>query len=226
MKSQKIKDELVNKILELSQQGKSLSFISNELHISKSTASKYAKVSRSKWSGDWIKEFEEYKLGSGENIDLVNKYLSLSKQKRISVRNNCDIFFIENKKAFLHLAGRHLVAIKKVGGAEIHFCSICKETNVENFYKGQFSLCRKCRNTKNATYRKKNSDTIKKEMGGKCIRCGYDEFISSLAFHHLKDKNPDYRNFGIDELREESQKCILLCMNCHNALHAKEWCIK
>lgn len=70
--------------------------------------------------------------------------------------------------------------------------------------------------------------------GGKCTRCGYNEFISGLDFHHVHGekeatmanllmqaagKRDDYLEMAF----REAKKCILLCRNCHGALHAGEW---
>ena len=60
--------------------------------------------------------------------------------------------------------------------------------------------------------------------GGKCQYCGYDKSLRALQFHHL---DPNIKDFGISEnftrgipkLKEEVDKCILLCSNCHAELH-------
>lgn len=58
-------------------------------------------------------------------------------------------------------------------------------------------------------------------FGGKCIRCGYDECIAALEFHH-RDK--ELKSFTIAasghtrawaRLVEEAKKCDLLCANHH-----------
>lgn len=62
--------------------------------------------------------------------------------------------------------------------------------------------------------------------GGKCKDCGYDKCIACLTFHH---KNPENKLFNVsahlnkkwDVLVKESNKCILLCHNCHMELHYK-----
>lgn len=72
------------------------------------------------------------------------------------------------------------------------------------------------------------------EAGGKCARCGYSEFISGLDFHHTHgDKEATMANLlmqavgkrgdYLDIALREAKKCILLCRNCHGALHASEW---
>lgn len=60
--------------------------------------------------------------------------------------------------------------------------------------------------------------------GGKCQRCGYDKSIRALEFHHT---DPSKKDFGISRtltksitlLKNEVDKCILLCSNCHAEIH-------
>lgn len=60
--------------------------------------------------------------------------------------------------------------------------------------------------------------------GGKCESCGYDKpFLSCYDFHH---KDPSQKDFTIsgksrsfERLKEEADKCSLLCKNCHYELH-------
>ena len=73
-----------------------------------------------------------------------------------------------------------------------------------------------------ADRRRKNKWTLAKEAGGKCVRCGYDRFIGALQFHHLDPKQKSFglaqngSTKGLDALRQEAKKCILLCANCHS----------
>jgi 5-methylcytosine-specific restriction endonuclease McrA len=62
--------------------------------------------------------------------------------------------------------------------------------------------------------------------GGRCQVCGYDKCIEALEFHHL---DPTQKDFGIShkgytrswaKVKEEVDKCILLCANCHRESHA------
>ena len=62
--------------------------------------------------------------------------------------------------------------------------------------------------------------------GGKCIKCGYNKCQGALEFHHI---DPTTKSFGIsskghcnswDRVKEELDKCILICANCHRELHA------
>lgn len=60
--------------------------------------------------------------------------------------------------------------------------------------------------------------------GGACQICGYNRCIQALDFHHI---DPDTKSFSIsggtkslDKLKQEVDKCILVCSNCHREIHA------
>ncbi len=62
--------------------------------------------------------------------------------------------------------------------------------------------------------------------GGKCQICGYDRCPEALEFHHLVKSEKD---FGISNkgytrswsrIKEELDKCVLLCSNCHREIHS------
>ena len=60
--------------------------------------------------------------------------------------------------------------------------------------------------------------------GGKCQICGYDRCLRSLDFHHI---NPSEKEFSISsmsrrsivKIKNELDKCILVCSNCHGEIH-------
>lgn len=67
-----------------------------------------------------------------------------------------------------------------------------------------------------------------KYKGGKCEKCGYCKNSSALAFHHL---DPSAKDFNIGDmystkfdvkLKQELDKCMLLCFNCHQEIHHPE----
>ena len=64
--------------------------------------------------------------------------------------------------------------------------------------------------------------------GGKCEICGYNKNIAALEFHHIdpntKKFQLDMRHFSnttLETLKQELDKCILICANCHRELHNK-----
>jgi hypothetical protein len=75
--------------------------------------------------------------------------------------------------------------------------------------------------------RRKVREMAVEYKGGKCSRCGYSRCLEALEFHHLDSSRKD---FGISEkgysrswqkVREEIEKCLLVCANCHRELHAQ-----
>lgn len=81
-------------------------------------------------------------------------------------------------------------------------------------------------------YEKQRERAIKRKLeliklkGGKCEKCGYSKNISALEFHHIdpstKEFNLDERhlsNTTIEKILKESDKCILVCSNCHKEIH-------
>ena len=66
--------------------------------------------------------------------------------------------------------------------------------------------------------------------GGKCERCGYDKCEAALQFHHIDPTEKDFsishinlgKEFNLEKLYQEVDKCILLCANCHAEEHYKE----
>ena len=85
-------------------------------------------------------------------------------------------------------------------------------------------------NPNDYTNQKKRGFKRKLEMieflGGCCSKCGYNNNLSALDFHHLdpskKEFNLDSRkiaNSSLESIKKELDKCILLCANCHREEH-------
>lgn len=74
-------------------------------------------------------------------------------------------------------------------------------------------------------HRHKTKEELVKYKGGKCEICGYNKCLGALDFHHLDPSKKDftisdsniYKN--LDKLKEEIDKCILVCANCHREIH-------
>lgn len=84
------------------------------------------------------------------------------------------------------------------------------------------SKCKSCY----ALLTKNKKRSLKEECirykGGECVKCGYDSCAAALVFHHL---DPDSKDFSISQTKNfeyaknELDKCILLCANCHAEEH-------
>lgn len=60
--------------------------------------------------------------------------------------------------------------------------------------------------------------------GGKCVSCSYDRYQGALQFHHLDHRQKKFllniSSMSLhtqEDLEQEAQKCIVLCVNCHIA---------
>lgn len=86
--------------------------------------------------------------------------------------------------------------------------------------------CMKCQ----SEYVQKRREHIKllalAYKGNKCQCCGYNKCISALEFHHIE---PMQKEFAIgtngytrswNKVKNELDKCILVCSNCHREIHA------
>lgn len=104
----------------------------------------------------------------------------------------------------------------------------CGETDKSKFYRNgddyMRGLCKKCHN-KSAVerFRKYKAEAVDYK-GGKCEVCGYDKCLGSMDFHHkdpsLKDpKWKQMRTWKFDRLKDELDKCMLVCRNCHGEIH-------
>ena len=71
---------------------------------------------------------------------------------------------------------------------------------------------------------------IKEVRGGKCVRCGYNKCFKALEFHHIDPSKKDFTisndHFKLLEAIKETEKCILICSNCHKELHDDMWNIE
>lgn len=75
--------------------------------------------------------------------------------------------------------------------------------------------------------------TLLKQRGGKCVICGLEYNGKNAAvfdFHHREPEKKEFNlglnavvNFSWEKLLTESEKCDILCANCHRILNSKEY---
>ena len=88
-------------------------------------------------------------------------------------------------------------------------------------------MCRKCLKKVNGVDRwRRNKKVAVAYKGGKCEMCGYDKCMGALDFHHRDPatKDPQWRKLRCrhpDNIKEELDKCTLVCKNCHAEIHEK-----
>lgn len=72
-------------------------------------------------------------------------------------------------------------------------------------------------------YRHKLKEMSVIYKGGCCEICGYNKCINALEFHHKdpkeKDFSPSGKSYSWERVKNEIDKCILVCANCHREIH-------
>ena len=103
----------------------------------------------------------------------------------------------------------------------------CKIHGLTNFVKRADNSfrCKKCAVDAVMRRRRVLKEKSIEYKGGQCQVCGYSKCKRALEFHHLDPKEKD---FGIahkgytrswDKVKQELDKCILVCANCHAEIH-------
>lgn len=119
-------------------------------------------------------------------------------------------------------------------------CSTCKQIlpagqfcKCSSVRSGRNFQCKTCaskkakQNIEKKTFRLREAKaTLVYEMGNKCSICGSENLpIAVFAFHHINPAEKDsivFKNSTYSSerfIREIKEKCVLVCMNCHQALH-------
>jgi hypothetical protein len=107
-------------------------------------------------------------------------------------------------------------------------CKKCNKLKLDTeFYskrKSTQSCCKVCFND----YTKKRWNRRKalfiNEKGGKCFDCGRTGHPAIFDFHHVDPKNKKFnirkiRTHNMEKLRQELDKCVVLCACCHRLRH-------
>ena len=84
-------------------------------------------------------------------------------------------------------------------------------------------------------YKKRKRLELKRKCveykGGRCQVCGYSKSLDALEFHHIDKSKKSFSISDVfreihgvswDTVREELDKCILVCANCHRDMHSSE----
>ena len=76
-------------------------------------------------------------------------------------------------------------------------------------------------------YRKEIADIKKERKKNGCIMCG-ENHPATLDFHHVDAKMKEFNvgrdgsRYGVQTVKNELDKCVVMCSNCHRKLHWEE----
>lgn len=104
-----------------------------------------------------------------------------------------------------------------------HLCN-----NTPSGVRGSPFCSKKCGNKFHVTKRRKEiKERAVEYKGGKCYRCAYVKCLGALQFHHRDDdKEFSISQYGHsrawEKVKEELDKCDLVCSNCHAEIHETE----
>lgn len=97
---------------------------------------------------------------------------------------------------------------------------------VHHFFKSEGRYrCKRCIGDAVTRRHRRLKQILVAEFGGGCVVCGYNRVLGNLHFHHV---DPRQKSFGVNMARgrslavyrEEAEKCVLVCANCHGEIEA------
>jgi len=133
------------------------------------------------------------------------------------------------------LKSKHLpfFLLEKKEFGDYRKCPKCnKDCPIDNFYQrggrpNASTYCKECTSIQTLNRMQKLKTQMVEYKGGCCVICGYKKYMGALEFHHI---NPNEKDFNLshmkkyafdDKIKNELDKCILVCSNCHREIHGK-----
>jgi len=154
-----------------------------------------------------------YQLNKEKKAEYHKKYYELNKEKRAEQIRKYDE---KNKEKRAEYDKKYREENRE---NRIEYEREYREENRERINTLSKELAKK--------YRKEKKAICLEYLGGKCVVCGTTE---RLEFDHIKREGKKYSiasklSYKFDNLKEELDKCQLLCAPCHLDKTAKEWTI-
>jgi hypothetical protein len=111
---------------------------------------------------------------------------------------------------------------RKSLGIRICTCKICGRLYEYDRSKRSNNTATKCSKCTVQKWRKTKKIKAIEYKGGKCEMCGYNKCVAALEFHHLDPNTKEFEignnTFSWNRNKQELDKCILVCANCHREI--------
>lgn len=130
---------------------------------------------------------------------------------------------------------KHHIKVKEIKhnnrtvGSGQYKCSKCGEIKDANYFYFRrngtqaHSYCIECNKKLVLERQHKFKLECVNYKGGKCEICGYNKNFAALEFHHENDKEKKFeissaKHSKLEDVKDELDKCQLLCANCHREI--------
>lgn len=167
------------------------------------------------------KELLEQMVNDGKSLNTISKETGKSLS---TIRYWSNKYGIKSKFKTFSEKGK-----KDYG--KFRYCPRCKQDcPTDDFYsrrgkKHSSVYCKKCTNEQSVERIRGLKEKMVEYKGGECNRCGYNKYIGALEFHHINPSEKDFTPSTLksyvfnDKVKNELDKCILVCSNCHREIH-------
>jgi len=114
--------------------------------------------------------------------------------------------------------------LEKVRTDGLKTCNVCQKDKPTEEFALKSGKCRLCYNASIRQAKAIVKAHAVAYLGGACQKCGYDRCLAALEFHH-RDDDKEFeigrrKLTDFEALKQELDKCDLLCDRCHAEEHA------
>lgn len=126
--------------------------------------------------------------------------------------------------------GKYDLKTQPASRPDTYLCVDCGESRIDMMVSMGHgrrcrTRCKSCHSYRAVSRFRRNKIKAVEYKGGKCWQCGYNKCIEALEFHHRNPTNKDKdfircKSWSWERMKNELDKCELLCANCHRETHA------
>ncbi len=166
------------------------------------------------------KSYKEISTELGVTFDRVSKIcrgLGLNSYRRFGGLSDSEISEIRN----LYSELKSIKKVAKIIGLDRS--TVSKYVQVIKADKLPIGQLKRNSSRSVISWRKRKKLELVEYKGGCCQVCGYNKSVRALEFHHVDPNEKDFtisgKSWSFDRLKNEVDKCVLVCANCHIEIH-------